>query len=83
MAVMNDAIGENDLDTLWDPENPHVRGLISERSYPWAAVEPGVATARSGIGLMFYGTVTVVALKGVGDVVAMIGKMMEGRHLST
>ncbi|SVB86176.1 uncharacterized protein METZ01_LOCUS239030, partial [marine metagenome] len=37
----------------------------------------------SGIGLMFYGTVTVVALMGVGDVVAMIDKMMEGRHLST
>ncbi|MBT4099510.1 MAG: hypothetical protein HOM68_26795 [Gemmatimonadetes bacterium] len=30
--------------------------------------------------LMFYCTVTVVAFKGVGDVVAMISKMIEGRR---
>ncbi len=30
--------------------------------------------------LMFYGTVAVVAFKGVGDVMEMIGKMIEGRR---
>ncbi|MBT3342313.1 MAG: hypothetical protein HN712_10905 [Gemmatimonadetes bacterium] len=33
--------------------------------------------------LMFYGTVTVVAVKGAGDVVSMIGKMIEGRRRSS
>jgi hypothetical protein len=30
--------------------------------------------------LMFYGTVVVVAYKGIGDVRAMIGKMIEARR---
>ena len=30
--------------------------------------------------LMFYGTVTIVAFKGIGDVTAMIGKMIKGRR---
>ena len=33
--------------------------------------------------LMFYGTVTIVAFKGIGDVTAMIGRMIKGRRQQT
>ncbi len=33
--------------------------------------------------LMFYGTVTVVAFKGLGDVTSMVGRMIEERRQST
>ena len=33
--------------------------------------------------LMFYGTVTVVAIKGLGDVTSMIGGMIKERRQST